>query len=272
MNNIFSLPPLWRISNWMSTRPNPIHFMRALIPAALLVSCAIGCGERDIVRVNLRARPLPQEPLTLVQIEAQVAGPTDGLQYKWFAVSGECEPQESEQPKTVFKFPEGVRQDRVSVEVWRGNRRVAQSEIKLKFDEEQARRELQRPPEAQIEITAIPPSELGGANTSNHIDGKVNGKISPDYLVAIYVRAYGAWYIQPDARALHPIKPGNTWGTWTHTGTRYAALLVRPDYEPLTKLDMLPQTNNYVLALDIVDGLPKQQLTNAGAGAIPSSQ
>ena len=59
---------------------------------------------------------------------------------------------------------------------------------------------------------------------------------------------------------------------WTHTGTRYAALLVRSDFEPLTRLDMLPLANDYVLALDIVDGIPKRQITNAATNAVPSAQ
>jgi hypothetical protein len=243
-----------------------------LAGVALMVLYASGCGEQDIVQVKLHARNVPQESPIFMQIEAQVAGPTDGLQYKWFAVSGECEPQESDQPKTVFKFSEGVRQDRVSVEIWRNNKRVAQNEIKVKFDEEQARREQAHPPEVQIEITSIPPSDVGGPHTRADIAGNVSGKVLPDYAVAIYVRAFGGWYVQPEAGNLHKIMPDNTWGTWTHTGTRYAALLVRRDFEPLTKLDMLPQTNDYILALDIVDGLHDHQLTNTAPVTVPSSQ
>jgi hypothetical protein len=256
----------------MSKRAGSIHFMRMLAAAALMALGATGCGEGETVQVKLEALRLPQESAIYQQIEAEIAGPTDGLYYKWFAVSGECEPQQSDKPKTIFKFSEGVRQDRVSVEIWRNSKRVAQSEIKVKFDEEQARSEQGRPPETRIEITQIPPSELGGANSRSHIAGRINGQAPPGYVVAIYARAFGYWYIQPEAAALHPIEPGNTWGTWTHTGTKYAALLVRQDYEPLTKLDMLPRTNNSVLTIDIVDGLPPQQFTNATAGTIRSPQ
>jgi hypothetical protein len=246
--------------------------MRMSAVALLMALCATGCGRRDTVQVKLQALPLPQESAVYQQIEAQIAGTTDGLQYKWFAVSGACEPQESDKPETIFKFSEGVRQDRVSVEVWRNNNRVAQSEIKVKFDEELARSEQINSPEARIEITSIPPSELGGPNTHADIAGKVSGKVPPGYVVAVYTRAFGFWFIQPEATALHGIHPDNTWRTWTHTGTKYAALLVRQDYEPLAKLDMLPQTNDTVLALDIVDGLAGKQSPNAVSVAMPSSQ
>jgi len=241
-----------------------------LAAALALVTGLTGCTDHDRVRVALQARPLAQEPLTYLQIDAQVAGPIDDLHYKWFAVSGGCEPQESDQPKTIFKFPEGVRQDRVTVEVWRHNKQVAQSELNVKFDEEQARHEQHRSSDVQIVIETIPPADQGGPDTHATIAGKVNGKVAPGYLVAIYARAYGEWYIQPQAGFLHPVKPDHTWETWTHTGTRYAALLVRPDFEPLTRLDMLPQLNNYVLALDIVDGMPKQSLTNVVTGPVSS--
>jgi hypothetical protein len=272
MNNVLNACPPGPARGTNSTRPGMLRFMRMFASGALAALGAAGCGEQDAVQVELHARHVPEESPIHLKIEAQVAGPTDGLQYKWFAVSGECEPQESDQPKTVFRFSEGVRQDRVSVEIWRNNKRVAQNEIKVKYDEDQARRERTHTPEVQIEIRGIPPADIGGPKTRADIAGRVSGKVSPDYAVAIYARAYGAWYVQPEAGNLHQIKPDHTWETWTHTGTRYAALLVRRDFEPLTKLDMLPQTNDYILALDIVDGLPQPQPTNAAPLTVPSSQ
>jgi hypothetical protein len=219
------------------------------------------CDESSTIRVKLQARPLPQEPTTYMQIEAQVAGPTEGLQYRWFAAAGTCEPQESDEAKTIYNFPDGVRQDQVSLEIWKNNRRLAQSQIKLKYTADETGHQNTHPPDVQIHITMIPPAEPGGENTHADIAGTVSGKISPSYAVVIYARAAGAWFIQPIARDMH-IVTNNCWATWTHTGTRYAALLVRPDYEPLTTLDMMPKTNNYVLAIDVVDGIYKQQPTN----------
>jgi hypothetical protein len=243
-----------------------------MMAAAMLAAwCAPGCGQRDTVQVKLQALPLPQESAIYQQIEAQIAGPTDGLQYKWFAVSGACEPQESDKPKTIFKFSEGVRLDRVSVEIWRNDKRVAQSEIPVKFDEEQARGEQTNGPGPGIEITRVPPAELGGADTRSYIAGRISGRLSPNFVVTVYVRAFNQWYVQPEAGALIKIKPDNTWETWTHTGTKYAALLVRQDYEPLVRLDMLPQTNDSVLAVTIVDGLLQAHPTNAASASNQSS-
>lgn len=219
--------------------------------------CAAGCSERNDVSVKLQSRPAPDEPLTRLEIQAQVAGPLTGLRYKWFAVSGECEPQEAESSKTVFTFPEGVKQDRVSVEVWRGAQRVAQGELKVKYDEERARIEQEQVPELRIEVTTIPPAETGGPDTRADIAGRIIGKVSPDYRVAVYTRAYGNWHIQPFAHELHTIRPDNTWTSWTHTGSSYGVLVVRKGYNPLVRLDLLPEVGGYVLSRTIVDGVTK---------------
>ena len=157
----------------------------------------------------------------------------------------------------------------MAVEVWRDNKRVAQNEIKVNFDEESARRAQMQLSDVKIEITNLPPSEPGGPNTHANIAGKVTGKFPPGYLIAIYVRASGAWYVQPEAGSLHQVKPDNSWETWTHTGTKYAVLLVRSDYEPLMKLDMLPLTNEYILALTVVDGATPQIFTNSAVRTDP---
>jgi hypothetical protein len=271
MNEFWNPTPHGREIPWDSTWICRKRLGWSLAAALLMSLAATGCSDSEKVSVKLHARYLPQEPLTYLQINAQVAGPMDDLQYKWFAVSGGCEPQESELPKTIFKFSEGVRQDRVTLEVWRHSKQVAQGEIDVKFDEEQERRSQHRSSEVQIEIDTIPPSEQGGPATHSDIAGKVSGKVLPSYMIAIYARAYGEWYIQPQAGFLHPINRDNTWTTWTHTGLKYAALLVRPDFEPLTRLDMLPQTNDYVLAIDIVDGVPKRPSTNTVSAASASN-
>jgi hypothetical protein len=49
-----------------------------------------------------------------LEIAAQVTGPQTGLHYKWFAVAGGCDPQESNRPRTSFKFADGTTRDRVS--------------------------------------------------------------------------------------------------------------------------------------------------------------
>lgn len=246
------------------------HFANLYV-IGLLACVLVGCADQNGIQINLQTRNIPDEPASLLAVEAQVAGSMAGLTYKWFAVSGECVPQESSEPKTVFRFSESARQDQVSVEVWRDKQRVARDEIKVRFEEKRVRREQRQSPEAQIEITLIPPAEPGGPASGADIAGKVSGKITADHRVVIYARAYGAWYIQPEARKLHLIKDDQTWGGRIHTGGRYAALLVRKDFVPISQLDMLPETNNYVLAIDVVDGSYRPK-TNAAPVAVSTQK
>lgn len=252
---------IWHTSNAWAMSESPVRASCVWVPLvmALLVS---GCGRPDAVTVRLQTRPLPDEPATLRAVEAQVTGPLAGLTYRWFAVSGECLPQESGESKTVFRFAEGARNDQVTLEVWRGATRVARDEIKLRYEDQRARREQRQSPDAQIEITVIPPAEPGGPASGADIAGKVSGNITAEHRVVIYARAYGAWYIQPEAHQLLPIQGDRSWASRIHTGGRYAALLVRREFEPISQLDMLPETNQYVLAIDVVDGAFQPQ-TNA---------
>jgi hypothetical protein len=127
----------------------------------------------------------------------------------------------------------------------------------VKFDEQRARATKERVPEVQIEITTVPPYEQGGPDTRADIGGKITGKLAPEYKIVLYARAYNSWHVQPTVNAVHPIRPDNTWTTWTHTGTSYAALLVRPEFDAFVRLDMLPQVGGYVLARAVVDGKRK---------------
>jgi hypothetical protein len=254
MNKPFDLISPVRPAFGVVTLPGSLRVLLTIASAVLLLGAG-GCSDPNAVRVQLTSQPMPGERATFLEIEAQVSGPLAGLRYKWVSLSGECDPQESDQPKTIFTFAEGVKQDRVSVEIWRGETRVAQSEIGVKFDDARASLETLKPTGVQIQITDIPPVGQGGNNSRSHIAGKIRGHFPPNSLVVIYARCAGFWVIQPIAQSMHTIHTGNTWGSWTHTGVQYAALLVRENYEPLSKLEMLPQTNNVVLASTIVDGV-----------------
>src|SRR5262252_6226131 len=99
------------------------RFGPAIGMAAALFLMA-GCDAQNTARVKLHVRPSASEVPTRLNIEAQIASPQAGLRYKWFAVSGGCDPQVSDSPTTLFQFAESVTRDRVSVEVWRGDRRI----------------------------------------------------------------------------------------------------------------------------------------------------
>jgi hypothetical protein len=194
-----------------------------------------------------------------LHVTAQVTGLEKGLHYKWFSVAGGCYPQQSDDPATLFKFADGTERDRVTVEVWHDGKIVGRDELDVRLDQTRASltRE-QQTEQAHIEITSIPPYEpMGGPDTHSDIAGKVSGKLGSGYSVVIYARASEVWYIQPTAYAALGIRPDNTWTSWTHTGSSYGALLVRPGFEPLPRLDLLPQVGGYVVARAIVDGAKK---------------
>jgi hypothetical protein len=243
------------IMTWSCT----FRWLRALAGLGLLF-WNVGCADRGPVRVQLHART-PSTPGALhLEITAQVAGRQNGLTYKWFSVAGACDPQESDKPTTLFKFADGAARDRVSVEVWRDGLLLAQNNINVKLDEIQAQLAAQQrvPEDLRIEITTVLPYEpKGGPDTHSNIAGTVGGKLSPGYSVVLYARASDVSYIQPMAYASRPIRPDNTWTSWTHTGSSYAALLVRPGFEPVPRLDVLPKVGGYVLARTIIDGAKK---------------
>jgi hypothetical protein len=219
----------------------------------LLALCAAGC-TRDPVHVELQSQLRPNGDGRRLDISAQVTGPQSGLRYKWFSVSGDFEPQVSDWPSTTFRFAPGALKDRVTLEVWRDNQRIATSELDVRLDEARLRQASEPLPRVLIEITRVPPYEPeGGPDTHADISGRVSGELSSDYKVVTYARA-DVWYIQPSPQAFHPIRANNTWGTWTHTGSSYAALVVRPGFDPIARLDVLPQVGGAVLARAIVDG------------------
>ena len=237
----------------MTDRPAFFRLILLLGAGALVLA---GCADRDAVKVQLQTRAPSNREVLQLQVDALVSGPLADLRYKWFAVSGTCSPQESVEPTSLFRFAEGVANDRITVEVWRGNRVVARHETAVHFSSELAKRFEAAPAEADVfvEFTLIPPREPGGDHTRADIGGKVTGKVDPDYRVVVYARAYDNWYIQPTVQALHPIKSDHSWVTWTHTGDSYAALVVNSAYVPMVRLDVLPPVGGYIKARVVSEG------------------
>src|SRR5262245_21596517 len=251
MNDLYSVRTHRR-----SAHPTMARAVLVLILALWLA----GCADRDAVRVQLHSRTPSTQGVMHQEVAAQVSGPESGLRFKWFSVAGACNPQESDKPVTLFKFADGATRDRVTVEVWRNGRVAAQESIDVKLDEVQAQLAAQEkiPADLKIEIDRVPPYEpQGGADTRADIAGKVGGTLAPGYSVVLYARASEIWYVQPTAYASHAIHSDNTWTSWTHTGSSYAALLVRPGFEPVPRLDVLPKVGGYVVARDIVEGVRK---------------
>ena len=224
------------------------------IHVCLMILLLGACASNKDVRVQLDAHnQTPNEPSRLT-VQAQVTGPQSGLRYKWFSVLGEFEPQDSDAPRSSFFFAPNTSRDRVWVEVWRENEQVAQAQLDVSMDSAPELPMGEPRPNLQIAITQIPRYDpAGGPDTRADIGGRITGALPKGYSVIVYARA-DAWYIQPVPYALHPIQPDNMWKSWTHTGSSYAALVVRNDYKPLTRLDVLPAVEGGVLARTIVEG------------------
>lgn len=101
-----------------------------------------------------------------------------------------------------------------------------------------------------ITITSVPTDPPSEQMASDPIKGSVSGVNSKDYKVVIY--AYGdKWYVQPTAASPRTdIKEeDNSWESETHGGTQFAALLVKPTYEPEATLSTLPKVGGDVVAI-----------------------
>jgi hypothetical protein len=190
-----------------------------------------------------------------LEVQAVVLGPQTGLHYKWFSVNGDFDPQDSYTPKAEFTFAPNSERDRIWVEVWRDMDKVAETHLDVSVDSRASpSKEKEKGPAPGLSITRIPRYQAeGGPDTRDTIAGMVRGHTAGDYRVLVYARA-DAWYIQPTPFSLQPIQNDGTWQTWTHTGSNYAALVVRKEYKPMTRLDVLPEVDADVLARQIVEG------------------
>lgn len=232
---------------------NKLRSALARSACAAILALFAACAEDREVQVKLETHQPPQNDVHQLEVQAQVMGPQAGLRYKWFSVLGQLDPQESDAPKTSYTFALNTPRDRVWLEVWRDNERVAQSEIDVTMDA-RVPAVAQPAPAVRVEITGVPRYQPeGGPDTRADISGKVSGEITPGLKIVIYARA-DAWYIQPLPYTAHEIEPDGTWKSWTHTGSSYAALVVQPGFKALTRLDVLPQVEGDVVARTIVDG------------------
>jgi hypothetical protein len=219
------------------------------------VALVADCVESRDVGVQLETHQVPVYDPRQLEVQAVVLGPQTGLHYKWFSVNGDFEPQDSYTPKAEFTFAPNADRDRIWVEVWRDTKKVAESQLDVSVDTRaRASTSKEKAPALELSITRVPRYQAeGGPDTRDTISGIVRGPASGEYKILVYARA-DAWYIQPTPFTLQPIESDGTWQTWTHTGSNYAALVVRKEYKPMTRLDVLPQIDADVLARQIVEG------------------
>ena len=110
-----------------------------------------------------------------------------------------------------------------------------------------------------IQFTKIPPAAQGGRERVDTISGRVT-EAHPGQQIVIYARS-GPWWVQPwPDKPFIPIQADSTWGTSTHLGFEYAAMLVEPGYHPPPTMDVAPTQGGSVVAVSIVKGSGAPQL------------
>jgi hypothetical protein len=105
-----------------------------------------------------------------------------------------------------------------------------------------------------VEFTAVPPFAEGSSEKLDAIEGTATGAGAGERIV-LYAKS-GVWWLQPDvANPFTDLRFGK-WKNRTHPGSDYAALLVKPGYDPPVQTDALPAIGRYVLAIARVAGTP----------------
>ena len=110
-------------------------------------------------------------------------------------------------------------------------------------------------PPTSIQITRVPPSDPGGPQKLDYIEGSVQGA-QPGQQVVLYAHS-GIWWVQPLAgQPVTKILPDGRWKNSTHLGTEYAALLVDANYHPQVQTSTLPDRGNGVIEVAVAKGTP----------------
>lgn len=228
----------------------------SLTSGLILIFGLTGCGGADPIHVELQAGGSRERDPRRLIIRAEVTGAQDQLSYRWFSKNGECIPQRTDSPATVFCFAEGSVNDRVAVEVWRGASVVAHSELEVRPADDLPVAETRRRAAIHLEITDKPPYDpVGGPNTRAHIGGILTDDLDSALVVIIYARANGIWFVQPSPMsAKHLLRSDHSFSTWTHTGSEYAVLVARPTFTPLAAAEFLPLVETDILAHVIFEG------------------
>ena len=105
----------------------------------------------------------------------------------------------------------------------------------------------------KIKINSVPKDPPGEAMASDQITGIVTGGDTNQYTqfkVVIYARGGEVWWVQPTvASPLTDVASDGTWNSDTHGGEDFAALLVKPTFQPDAKLDAIPKVKGDIIAV-----------------------
>ena len=230
------------------------------------------CNKFEVVELYVRPKPEVQVGGTL-QIGVRVKNPPSELTYRWRSTRGKCEPQDSPNLSTTYTAPNEPGEVRVTLEAVQREKILFADEVVITVIEgTTSSSQVARVPEHGtpgavvtprsmsqeqpiIRITRVPPYDaIGGPTTSADIEGEVEALGPTSFRVVIYVFT-DKWYVQPLAAApFTEIGQDGSWSTWTHTGTQYAVLLVRPTFQPQSIIPSLPGVGRDVVAITMVMG------------------
>lgn len=208
-----------------------------------------------------------------VKIAVNAKRPPTGLIYRWRTPEGygQCEPSRSTEPLTIYKAPTQLPSGRtadvnISVEFILKGEIIGQKVVTITVKPGGEGSTQTGTPSVTptveskptIQITQIPPYNLGGPIEMFTIGGKVSGVSPSDYRVIFYAQT-DYWYIQPYNTGpvrFTEIESDGSFSNQTHGGIRYAALLVRYSLtDPPIKTDRLPEIGKDVLAISVVQGI-----------------
>ena len=173
-----------------------------------------------------------------------------GSRIEWHAESGKFLPEVTEtELRSTFIAPQRQGRVKIWVELVQGEhvyKDVASTYLDVSRptpgDDQTASQPIARPvtpagqpPVKKLKITfiTIPPYDAkGGPTTSADIEGQVDGVSDPEqYRIILYARTDSTWWVQPLAAARYTqLDKNGRFYSWTHTGTRYAALMVRKGF------------------------------------------
>jgi hypothetical protein len=117
-----------------------------------------------------------------------------------------------------------------------------------------------------IRFITIPPFDSkGGPTTSADIEGEVDGlketeQETGEFRIVLYAKTDSTWWVQPLAAAPYTLLDRHgRFFSWTHTGTNYAALLVRKGYVAPEAIDGELPEGPAILARKEVPGKRKEK-------------
>lgn len=238
----------------------------------LLTFVLAGCNRFDVVELYMRPNKREVQAGGTLEIGVRVKNPPSGIRYRWRATRGKCEPQDSPNLSTTYTAPKESGEVRITLEAVHREKTLFADEVVIQVigaaTPESAVAHIPpldmgtqaTPPpiphvQPQIRITQIPRYDsLGGSTSAADIEGEVSALDPTNFRVVIYALT-DRWYVQPLAAApFTDIGQDGRWSTWTHTGTKYAALLVRPTFQPQSIIPALPGVGRDVVAITTVTG------------------